>query len=83
MLCVCVCARVPVYVCFSGPGKLEAMFRTALNEDQRAAVRKLVTAKDYALLLGMPGTGEYRRQHRASPFFRLNAHTQTDPPSLF
>eukprot|EP00903_Cladosiphon_okamuranus_P020313 g18638.t1 len=41
-----------------GPGKLEAMFRTALNEDQRAAVRKLVTAKDYALLLGMPGTGK-------------------------
>ncbi|CAM9404524.1 unnamed protein product [Scytosiphon promiscuus] len=41
-----------------GAGKLEAMFRTALNEDQRAAVRKLVTAKDYALLLGMPGTGK-------------------------
>lgn len=38
--------------------KLEGMFRTALNEDQRAAVRKLVTAKDYALLLGMPGTGK-------------------------
>ncbi|CBJ28362.1 conserved unknown protein [Ectocarpus siliculosus] len=34
------------------------MFRTALNEDQRDAVRKLVTAKDYALLLGMPGTGK-------------------------
>ncbi|CAM9911505.1 unnamed protein product [Pylaiella littoralis] len=41
-----------------GPRQLEAMFRTALNEDQRAAVRKLVTAKDYALLLGMPGTGK-------------------------
>lgn len=41
-----------------GAQGLEVMFRTALNEDQRAAVRKLVTAKDYALLLGMPGTGE-------------------------
>ena len=37
--------------------ELEETFRTALNEDQRAAVRKLVTAKDYALMLGMPGTG--------------------------
>ncbi|CAN0403677.1 unnamed protein product, partial [Ectocarpus sp. 8 AP-2014] len=42
----------------SSTGELEAMFRTALNEDQRDAVRKLVTAKDYALLLGMPGTGK-------------------------
>lgn len=39
------------------------MFKTALNEDQRAAVRKLVTAKDYALLLGMPGTGERGMNH--------------------
>lgn len=38
--------------------ELEEIFRTGLNEDQRSAVRKLVTAKDYALLLGMPGTGE-------------------------
>lgn len=38
--------------------ELETVYRTALNEDQRAAVRKLVTAKDYALLLGMPGTGK-------------------------
>ncbi|CAN0262276.1 unnamed protein product, partial [Ectocarpus sp. 4 AP-2014] len=42
----------------SSTGELEALFRTALNEDQRDAVRKLVTAKDYALLLGMPGTGK-------------------------
>lgn len=41
--------------------ELEVMFRSALNEDQRAAVRKVVTAKDYALLLGMPGTGECLR----------------------
>lgn len=49
---------------FVDPAKLEAMFRTALNEDQRAAVRKLVTAKDYALLLGMPGTGEWSHAQR-------------------
>lgn len=41
--------------------ELEVMFRSALNEDQRSAVRKVVTAKDYALLLGMPGTGECSR----------------------
>lgn len=29
-----------------------------LNEDQRAAVRKVFAAEDYALLLGMPGTGK-------------------------
>lgn len=38
--------------------ELEEIFRNGLNEDQKSAVRKLVTAKDYALLLGMPGTGE-------------------------
>ena len=29
-----------------------------LNRDQQAAVEKVLTAKDYALLLGMPGTGK-------------------------
>lgn len=29
-----------------------------LNEDQRAAMVKVLTAKDYALVLGMPGTGK-------------------------
>ena len=29
-----------------------------LNEDQRNAVEKVLTAKDYALILGMPGTGK-------------------------
>ncbi|CAN0223585.1 unnamed protein product, partial [Discosporangium mesarthrocarpum] len=38
--------------------ELEQIYRNGLNEDQRSAVRKLVTAKDYALLLGMPGTGK-------------------------
>ncbi|CAM9634020.1 unnamed protein product [Chrysoparadoxa australica] len=31
---------------------------SALNRDQRAAVKKVVTAQDYALLQGMPGTGK-------------------------
>jgi DNA replication ATP-dependent helicase Dna2 len=29
-----------------------------LNVDQRQAMRKVLTAKDYALVLGMPGTGK-------------------------
>ncbi|CAN4126033.1 unnamed protein product [Withania somnifera] len=29
-----------------------------LNDDQRRAVLKILTAKDYALILGMPGTGK-------------------------
>ncbi|XP_019227208.1 PREDICTED: DNA replication ATP-dependent helicase/nuclease DNA2-like [Nicotiana attenuata] len=28
-----------------------------LNDDQRRAILKILTAKDYALILGMPGTG--------------------------
>lgn len=29
-----------------------------MNDDQQAAVSKVLTAKDYALILGMPGTGK-------------------------
>ncbi|KAF6135365.1 hypothetical protein GIB67_027239, partial [Kingdonia uniflora] len=29
-----------------------------LNQDQRRAIHKILTAKDYALILGMPGTGK-------------------------
>jgi DNA replication ATP-dependent helicase Dna2 len=29
-----------------------------LNEDQRAAMRRVLAAEDYALILGMPGTGK-------------------------
>ena len=32
--------------------------QAALNVDQRAAIRKVMSAKDYALVLGMPGTGK-------------------------
>lgn len=30
----------------------------SLNDDQRRAILKILTAKDYALILGMPGTGK-------------------------
>ncbi|XP_042487898.1 DNA replication ATP-dependent helicase/nuclease JHS1 isoform X4 [Macadamia integrifolia] len=30
----------------------------SLNKDQRRAIQKILTAKDYALILGMPGTGK-------------------------
>ncbi|XP_010275324.1 PREDICTED: DNA replication ATP-dependent helicase/nuclease DNA2 [Nelumbo nucifera] len=30
----------------------------SLNNDQRRAIQKILTAKDYALILGMPGTGK-------------------------
>ncbi|XP_058104199.1 DNA replication ATP-dependent helicase/nuclease JHS1 isoform X2 [Magnolia sinica] len=29
-----------------------------MNDDQRRAIHKILTAKDYALILGMPGTGK-------------------------
>ncbi|KAK4693888.1 DNA replication ATP-dependent helicase/nuclease Dna2, partial [Lecanoromycetidae sp. Uapishka_2] len=32
--------------------------QAALNVDQRAAIEKVMSAKDYALVLGMPGTGK-------------------------
>ena len=32
--------------------------QASLNVDQRAAIKKVMSAKDYALVLGMPGTGK-------------------------
>ncbi|PVG03899.1 Dna2-domain-containing protein [Serendipita vermifera] len=32
--------------------------KAGLNEDQRNAMAKVISAKDYAILLGMPGTGK-------------------------
>lgn len=32
--------------------------QAGLNVDQRAAIKKVMSAKDYALVLGMPGTGK-------------------------
>src|SRR5205085_10686647 len=32
--------------------------KDSLNTDQKAAIEKVMSAKDYALVLGMPGTGK-------------------------
>ena len=36
----------------------ESASQASLNIDQRAAIEKVMSAKDYALVLGMPGTGK-------------------------
>ena len=36
----------------------ESYSQTSLNVDQRRAIDKVMSAKDYALVLGMPGTGK-------------------------
>ena len=36
----------------------ETASQASLNIDQRAAIEKVMSAKDYALVLGMPGTGK-------------------------
>lgn len=46
----------PVFEEWNGPDDHE--IPSHLNTDQRAAMRKVMTAKDFALILGMPGTGK-------------------------
>lgn len=44
-----------------GPSKYslgESVSQESLNVDQRSAIEKVLSAKDYALVLGMPGTGK-------------------------
>lgn len=44
-----------------GPSKYslgESVSQASLNVDQRNAIEKVLSAKDYALVLGMPGTGK-------------------------
>ncbi len=46
---------------FTTPSQLPTLPASQLgnmNEDQRAAVAKVLSAQDYALILGMPGTGK-------------------------
>ncbi len=42
----------------SGYSLEETASQASLNVDQRAAIEKVMSAKDYALVLGMPGTGK-------------------------
>ena len=43
---------------FAPVAATERLVPSHLNEDQNAAVRKCLAARDYALILGMPGTGK-------------------------
>ncbi|KAL3693543.1 hypothetical protein R1sor_007194 [Riccia sorocarpa] len=42
----------------SDPGLLYVKSAACLNEDQRSAINKILSAQDYSLILGMPGTGK-------------------------
>lgn len=43
---------------FSEGSDVPNAFRTSLNDNQRHAIKHVLNAKDYALILGMPGTGK-------------------------
>lgn len=43
---------------FDKPVALDKLVPSNLNLDQRRAVEKVLSARDYALILGMPGTGK-------------------------
>ncbi|CAK4031240.1 Hypothetical predicted protein [Lecanosticta acicola] len=42
----------------AAPSQLQPTQLGEMNEDQQSAVSKVVSAQDYALILGMPGTGK-------------------------
>lgn len=46
-----------------------------LNDDQRKAILKILTAKDYALILGMPGTGKTSTMVHAVKAFLMRGAT--------
>ncbi|WPG99593.1 Hypothetical protein R9X50_00241100 [Acrodontium crateriforme] len=48
----------PKFSASSGHSKLPLSQLGEMNEDQRASVDKVLNAQDYALILGMPGTGK-------------------------
>lgn len=49
--------RAPVFTTAANQSLPESS-QMAMNSDQKAAVAKVMSAKDYALVLGMPGTGK-------------------------
>ncbi|XPS75358.1 DNA helicase [Ascochyta lentis] len=50
--------RAPVFNPTPNAIDLPRSSQMAMNSDQKAAVAKVMSAKDYALVLGMPGTGK-------------------------
>ncbi|RMZ68897.1 hypothetical protein GMOD_00002785 [Pyrenophora seminiperda CCB06] len=50
--------RAPVFKSVTDAPSLPQSSQMSMNTDQRAAVSKVMSAKDYALVLGMPGTGK-------------------------
>jgi DNA replication ATP-dependent helicase Dna2 len=51
-------SRAPVFKPVSAEATLPAASQVSMNSDQKAAISKVMSAKDYALVLGMPGTGK-------------------------
>ncbi|KAL5113950.1 DNA replication endonuclease-helicase Dna2 [Pleosporales sp. CAS-2024a] len=51
-------SREPVFRPLSADITLPTASQVSMNSDQKAAVTKVMSAKDYALVLGMPGTGK-------------------------
>jgi DNA replication ATP-dependent helicase Dna2 len=50
--------RAPAFKPLSGEVTLPRASQISMNSDQKAAIAKVMSAKDYALVLGMPGTGK-------------------------
>lgn len=50
--------RAPAFKPVSAEIELPQASQMSMNADQKAAVAKVMSAKDYALVLGMPGTGK-------------------------
>lgn len=50
--------RKPAFATAASVPALPASQLGEMNEDQKAAVGKVISAQDYALILGMPGTGK-------------------------
>ncbi|USP74160.1 hypothetical protein yc1106_01434 [Curvularia clavata] len=50
--------RAPAFKSIKDTPPMPESSQMSMNSDQRAAVSKVMCAKDYALVLGMPGTGK-------------------------
>ncbi|KAF3000317.1 Tripartite DNA replication factor [Curvularia kusanoi] len=50
--------RTPIFNAASNAADPPPPSQMSMNPDQRAAVAKVMSARDYALVLGMPGTGK-------------------------